>query len=178
MPNASTLPIPRPAANEYAPYYGRYIDRVTGDDALASLESQIVETLALLAGLDDARSLHRYAPGKWSVKEVVGHLTDAERVFAYRALRFARADRTPLPGFDENVYVPEGRFDARPMRDIASDFRLVREASLALFRSLDAEALVRVGEANQSPMSVRALAWVLAGHELHHVTILRERYGL
>ncbi len=122
--------------------------------------------------------MHRYAPGKWSVKQVVGHLCDGERVFAYRALRFARADRTPLPGFDETLWVPEGNFDARPIDDLALEYRAVRSASIALFASLAPEALARIGVANDTPMSVRALAWTIAGHELHHRGLLIERYGL
>jgi hypothetical protein len=169
---------PRPGANEYNPYYGKYIEKVTGDDALAALESQIGQTLALLGNVDDTRALHRYADGKWSVKEVVGHITDGERVFAYRALRFGRADFTPLPGFDENIYVPAGKFDSRPMRELAAGFGKVRAATVDLFRSLDPEALTRTGEASGNPVSVRALAWIIAGHELHHVALLRERYGL
>lgn len=171
-------PITRPAADEYNPYYGRYISQVPGDDALAALAAQLGETLALLAPLDDARALHRYAPGKWSVKETLGHLADAERVFAYRALRFARADATPLPGFDENRYVPAGRFDARPIEALRGELAAVRAANLALFRSFDAAALARRGEASGHPVSVRALAWIIAGHERHHGALLRERYGL
>jgi hypothetical protein len=178
MTQASAVAISRPATGEFNPYYGKYIDKVPGDDALPALESQIGQTLALLGSLDDTRALHRYADGKWSVKEVVGHITDAERVFSYRALRFGRADRTPLPGFDEGIYVPAGRFDSRPIRDLTSGLRAVREASLDLFRSLDAEALGRSGVASDSPVSVRALAWIIAGHELHHAALLRERYGL
>jgi hypothetical protein len=171
-------PITRPAEGEYNPYYGRYISQVPGDDALDALDAQIGETLALLAPLDEARALHRYAPGKWSVKETIGHVADAERVFAYRALRFARADATPLPGFDENVYVPAGRFDARPIDALRDELARVRAATLALFRSFDPAALARRGEASGNPVSVRALAWIIAGHERHHAALLRERYGL
>lgn len=173
-----TITIARPAADEYLEYYGRYIALVPGDDALPVLARAQAETHRLLAGLDEARALHRYAPGKWSVKEVLGHLADGERVFGYRALRFARADQTPLPGFDENTWVPAGRFDARPIAALADEFRAVRAASLALFGGLDADALVRRGSANGAAVSVRALAWIVAGHERHHVALLRERYGI
>ena len=176
MTQASAVAIPRPAANEYNPYYNTYISKVPGDDALHALESQIGPTLALLATVDETRAHHRYAEGKWSVKEVVGHLTDGERIFAYRALRFGRADFTPLPGFDENAYVPAGRFDSRSLRELAQGFGNVRAATLDLFRSLDPEALARTGAANNNPVSVRALAWIIAGHERHHLKILRERY--
>src|SRR4029077_5181557 len=119
---------------------------------------------------------HRYAPGKWSIKEVIGHVSDAERVFSHRALRFARGDRTRLPGFDEKAYTPAGRFDARPLPDLAAELDAVRHATIALFAGLDSEALARRGPANNKEVSVRALAYIIAGHERHHVGILRERY--
>jgi hypothetical protein len=170
--------IPRPEPTEYRAYYGRYIEQVPNDDALAMLTSQIGDTLRLLRGLDEARALHRYDHGKWSVKEVVGHLCDAERVFAYRAMRFGRADATELPGFDETAYVPAGAFDARSIADLASEFEHLRACTLALFRGFEDAALVRGGVASDSFVTVRALAWIIAGHERHHVTLLRERYGL
>jgi hypothetical protein len=175
MPHAT---IARPTAAEYAPYYGRYIDKVSGDDALAALVSQIAETASLLGRVDELKAGFRYAPDKWSVKQVLGHLSDCERVFAYRALRFARADQTPLPGFDENEFAARGGFDARPFVDVAIEFRAVRAATIALFASMDAGALLRTGTANDNPMSARAAAWVVAGHELHHRNLLVERYGL
>ena len=174
----ATLAISRPAADEHVEYYAKYIQLVPGDDAMEALRTQIGDTVRLLQPLDESRALHRYAPGKWSIKEVVGHLADAERVFAYRALRFGRADATPLPGFDENTYVPAGRFDTRPLAELVQDYEAVRASSLALFRGMDGEALLRRGAANGNPISVRALAWILAGHELHHRGILTERYGL
>ena len=173
-----TLAIARPAAGEFIEYYKKYIDLVPGEDALPALRSQIGETARLLRPLDDTKALHRYAPGKWSVKEVVGHLADGERVFAYRALRMGRGDETPLPGFDENAYVPAGRFDRRSLADVVQEYESVRAASLALFGSMDEEALVRRGVANNAPITVRALAWIVAGHELHHRGLLIERYGL
>lgn len=173
-----TAAITRPAAGEYAPYYGTYVGKVPEGDLLQILENQRRETQALLGGLSDAKALHRYAPGKWSVKEVVGHLTDAERVFSYRALRFARGDAKPLQGFDENAWVPPGKFDARPLKDLAAEFDAVRRATIALLKSFDAEALQRRGVASDNPISVRALAYIIAGHERHHVGILHERYGI
>ena len=172
----TTLRIARPAPDEHIEYYGKYIRLVPGDDALAALETQIGDTLRLLAPLTEARALHRYAPGKWSVKEVVGHIMDSERVFAYRALRFARADQTPLPGFDENTYVPAARFDRLTVHALADELDLVRRSNLCFFRALEPEAWLRRGTANQSPVSVRALAFIIAGHGRHHVGILRERY--
>ncbi len=172
----TTGTIPRPDATEYAPFYGTYIGKVPEGDLLQLLDEQRRATQVLLAGIPEARALHRYAPGKWSVKEVVGHLMDSERVFCYRALRFARGDQTPLSGFDENVYVPAGKFDPRPVADVAAELDAVRRATIALFHGFDAAALARRGTANGKEVSVRALAYIIAGHERHHVAILRERY--
>ena len=169
--------IPRPGPSEYVPYYETYISKVPPKgDLLTVLEDQRRETQQLLAGLSDTKALHRYAPGKWSIKEVVGHLMDTERVFCYRALAFARGDANSLPGFDEKAWAPAGRFDARSLADLAAESDTVRRATIALFRGLDGEALARRGTANNYPISVRALAWVIAGHERHHLAILRERY--
>jgi len=173
MPRIAT-----PGADEYAPYYAKYVSQLTGDDVLALLEAQAVTTARLLGATPESLAGHRYAPEKWSVREVVGHLCDAERVFAYRALRFGRGDETPLQGFEENDYVPAGRFERRSLADVAAEFAAVRLATLALFRSFDAPALLLRGTANDQPVSVRALAAILAGHEFHHVKLLRERYGL
>jgi len=174
----ATIAIARPTPDEYFEYYGKYIALVTDEDALSSLRDQFEDTLVLLRPLDETRSRHRYAPDKWSVKEVVGHLTDCERIFAYRALRIARADTTPIEGFDENTYVPAGRFDARPLDDLIEDYERVRDATLSLFNGLDEEALARRGTANGKSVSVRAIAWIIAGHELHHRGLLIDRYGL
>ncbi|HKW41360.1 MAG TPA: DinB family protein [Gemmatimonadales bacterium] len=174
----TTATIPRPASSEYAPHFETYIAKVPKGDLLRVLEEQVRETQRLLSGLPEAKALHRYAPGKWSVKEVVGHVTDSERVFCYRALRFARADEKPLQGYDENAWVPAGRFDARPLEDLAAELDAVRRATIALFRGLDGESLGRRGTANNTIVSVRALAWIIAGHERHHVGILHERYGV
>ena len=169
--------IPKPRPEEHAEYYAKYI-KLVGDDALGALRAQSASTPRLLTGLSEAQAMHRYASGKWSVKEVVGHILDAERVFSYRALRIARADATPLPGFDENAWMPAAHFDRRPMPELVSDYQTVRAATVALFSSFDEEALTRLGTANNQPFSVRALAHIIAGHELHHVGLLRERYGL
>jgi len=168
----------RPEANEVPEHFAGYVGRVTESDPVAVLAKQIDVTAALLNGLSETDALKRYAPGKWSVKEVVGHLADTERIMAYRALRIARADETPLPGFDENAYVPPAKFDARPLADLVADFRTVRAATLALFRSFDADAWRRRGTASGKPITVRALGFVIPGHERHHVEILKTRYGL
>jgi uncharacterized damage-inducible protein DinB len=168
----------RPGADEYGPHYTGYIEESASGDLLEMLERQLTGTALLLDGVPAGRADHRYAPDKWSVKEVIGHLADSERVFAYRALRFARQDASPLASFDENAWVPGGGFDARSLADIAAEFAAVRRASLALFRSFDDEAAMRRGTASGRIMSVRALVAVIAGHERHHVRILRERYGV
>lgn len=170
-------PIALPTAEEYAPYYGKYVERVTSDP-LAALESQARSTAALLAGLPEAAGGHRYAPDKWTVKDVIGHVSDTERVFAYRILRIARGDQTPIPGFDQEVFMAGEPFARRTLADVAAEFAAVRAATLALVRSLDDEAIARRGTASGQPVTVRALVAMTAGHELHHLAILRERYGL
>lgn len=172
----SHLIIPRPEPGEYAPYYAPYLAAVSNGDLLRLLEDQGAEMLDLLRAFGEARGSYRYAPGKWSVKEVVGHVTDAERIFACRALRFARADTTVLPGFEQNSYVAAAGFDRRSLADLAEEFADVRKSTLKLFTGLDAPALKRAGVASGHPVTVRALAWIIAGHEQHHAQILRERY--
>ncbi|HEX7121909.1 MAG TPA: DinB family protein [Gemmatimonadaceae bacterium] len=166
----------RPENGEFASYYARYLERLPDGDIVRFLDEQIVETLSLLASVPEERAGHRYAAGKWSIREVVGHLCDSERVMAYRATRFARADQTELPGFDENSYVANGRFDERTLASLADECEAVRWASVALFDSLNDEELMRRGVANGHPVTVRALAWIIAGHERHHVELLRTRY--
>ena len=173
-----TAPTIAPAAGEYAPHYAGYIARVPQGDVLARLRRQIAETAALLRPLDAAKARHRYAPGKWSVIEVLGHLADTERIMAYRALRVARGDETPLAGFDENVYVPAGEFERRSMTDVLAEFEAIRAATVALLGSLPEAAWTCWGVANGQRVTVRALAHIIAGHELHHVDVLRTRYGV
>jgi len=170
--------IGRPESDEIPAHFAGYISKVTESDPVAVLAAQIDVTAALLRGLSDADALQRYAPGKWSVKEVVGHLTDTERIMGYRALRIARGDETPLPGFDEKAYVPPAKFDARPLADLVADFRTVRSATLGLFKSFDADAWRRRGTASGKPISVRAVGFMIPGHERHHEEILKTRYGL
>jgi uncharacterized damage-inducible protein DinB len=170
-------PITLPETDEYAPYYGKYISRV-GPDVLAALETQARSTAALLAATSEEQAAFRYAEGKWSVKQVIGHLSDAERVFTYRALRIGRADKTPLPGFDENDFMPHGRFDQRTLADLAAEYASVRAATITLARSFDETALGQRGTASNNPVTPRACLAIAAGHELHHVALLRERYGL
>jgi hypothetical protein len=168
----------RPASDEYLAYYDRYITLVPDGNLVDILAEQQRETLRMLRKVDDERGLFAYAPDKWTVKEVIGHLSDAERVFSYRALRFARADGQPVAGFDENAYVPAGRFNERPIASLVDEFESIRAATVHLFRYLTEEEMARRGIANNNPISVRALGFVIAGHERHHAKLLRERYGL
>jgi hypothetical protein len=172
----TTLTIGRPDETEYSPYYGKYVSLVAGVDILSALSRQLPETVALLASVPESQGNFRYAPGKWSIKELVGHMLDTERIFAYRALRFARNDKTPVPGFEQDDYIRNASFDACPLQDLAAEFESVRRATVFLFRHLDAGAWMRRGVASESEVSVRALAYMIAGHELHHVGILRDRY--
>ena len=166
----------RPGASEYNAYYQPYVDEVPEGDLFATLAAQRDSTTALLATIGEAKAGFRYAPAKWSIKEVIGHIADAERVFTYRALRVARADTTPMASFDENAWMAPGGFDRRTLADLAAELRAVRESSLALFRGFDAVAWTRMGTASNHPVSARALAWIVAGHEVHHLRVLDERY--
>lgn len=170
--------IARPEPSEHAEFYAGYVAEVPDGSILEILEAQRRSTAELLAGVDEERALYRYADGKWSIKEIVGHLADAERVFAYRALRAARGDRTPLPGFDHDAYIANAGFDRRPLTALAAELEAVRFATLELFGGLSPEEVARRGIANGTEFSVRALAWIIAGHERHHVLVLAERYGL
>jgi uncharacterized damage-inducible protein DinB len=168
--------VTRPTPDEYSPYYGKYIDRVPDGDLFETLESQLQRTVELLDTFGETGAALRYAPGKWSVKEIVGHVTDAERIFSYRALCAARGEPGALPGFDENAYVAGAHFDARTLNSLLGELTAVRRSTLALFRNLDDDALISRVVANGVPVTPRALAWIVAGHELHHAALLRERY--
>lgn len=172
------MTIPRPADGEYNEYYRKYVNLLPDGDLLALLQTQGAETVTLLRGVTEEKSQHAYAPGKWTIREVVGHLTDAERVFSYRALSFARGEASPLPSFDENAWAKTSNAAHRPIEDLMDEFIAVRAATLALYDGFTAEDLVRSGIASGNPVSVRALAWITAGHERHHVGIMRERYGV
>jgi len=165
-----------PQADEYNEYYSRYISLVPPHDILVTLERQLPETVKFLRSIEEDRAGYRYAPDKWSIKQVVGHLADTERVFAYRALRISRNDPTPIEGFEQDDYVRYGPFEHCRLADLSLEFEHIRHATLDLFRQLDAEAWMRRGVANNNEVSVRAIAYILAGHELHHRSILREKY--
>jgi uncharacterized damage-inducible protein DinB len=166
----------RPTKDEYNDYYGKYMDLVPEGDLLHSLSQQLEETTKKFSGLTEEQEAHRYAPGKWSVKEVLGHIIDTERIMCYRLLRFARGDETPLSGYEDEAYVREGSFDSRRMSDLLEEYRAVRGSTLALFKGVPVDAWTRKGMANNSECSARALAYIIAGHELHHGKILEERY--
>jgi hypothetical protein len=165
-----------PAANEYADYYGPYIVAVPEGDILTILRDQGREACTLFESIDDDRARWRYGEGKWSIKEILGHLADSERVFSYRALRIARGDATPLPGFDQDKYVVNARFDELPLMHLVEDLAVVRASTISLFRSFDPSESRRMGTASDCPVSVRALAYMIAGHEAHHLRIANERY--
>jgi len=173
--NSITAVSARPQPDEYAPYYQKYVSLVPEGDILGTLEKQSPDTAALLARHETDGDF-RYAPGKWSVKESLGHIIDTERVFAYRALRIARNDKTPIEGFEQDDYVKFGPFGQSSLALLVEEFASVRRATLSLFRGLDEAAWTRRGVANKNEVSVRAVAYIIAGHELHHRGIFRERY--
>lgn len=170
--------IERPRETEYAPYYARYIGTVPPIDIVEGMEEQKRRVQRLTTSVSGDREGFRYDDGKWSIREVIGHLTDAERVFGYRAFCISRGDATPLPAFDENHYVAASGSDARPLRSLIEEFSAVRDANLHLFRRLERDEWTRVGTANNNPVSVRALAFILVGHVNHHLNVLQERYGI
>ena len=172
----SAARLERPDPSEYASFYAGYIAAVPEGELLGLLERQLQETTGVLAAVPEARGDFAYAPGKWTLKEVLGHVVDAERVFSYRALRFARGDATPLAPFDENAWTPNSGARARTLTDLIAELRAVRGATLALLRSLPPGADLRRGTASGREISVRALAWIIAGHERHHFKLIRERY--
>jgi hypothetical protein len=168
----------RPIKSEYDSYYERYIKLVPEEDILITLDQQLSETQILLRSISEQHGSFRYEPEKWSVKEVLGHLIDTERIMSYRALRIARNDRMPIPGFEQDDYVKNGAFDKRSVSSLAREFEQVRRSTISLFRNLEPEAWERRGTANNVEVSVRALAYIIAGHELHHKALLKDRYGL
>jgi hypothetical protein len=165
-----------PESQEFGSYYAEYISEVPPGHIVDILRAQGETTALFLAKINEHTSRHRYAEGKWSIREIAGHLADAERVFAYRALRFARADSTPLPGFDENEYVVQSGADLIPLAEHAWDLQTIRKATLTLFQRLTADQARYIGTASGSPFSPRALAYIIAGHELHHLNVIRDRY--
>lgn len=174
----TTTLVRRPDSSEYAPSFHGYVSLVPDGDALAWLRSGGRELVELLSRVPEARGGDRYAPGKWSIREVIGHVIDAERIFTYRALRIARGDETPLASFDENTYVPTSGAEARSVADLVRELAAVRESSALMFESFPADAWERRGTASGKSISVRALLYITAGHAAHHLKLFRERYGL
>lgn len=168
----------RPQQGDYNPYFDNYISLVKGENILAVLESNSKTTHDFLTSIAEEKGNYRYADGKWNVKQVIIHITDTERVFAYRALSIARDNSVLLPGFDENTWADNSAAEKRTLTDVVEEFLAVRQSTIHLLKSFDDEMLLRKGIANNNPASVIALAFVIAGHELHHLNVLKERYGI
>ena len=168
--------IKKPQPNEYKSFYGAYINLPDDTDILQQLSAQKDNTYNFLTQLPEAKADHAYAEGKWSIKQVVGHMIDAERIFAYRILCFSRNEPNGLPGFDENAYVENSNFTQRTLADLAAEFKAVRESNLFMLRALTDEQSLIEGTANATPITIRALVYVIAGHELHHMRIIKDRY--
>ena len=169
--------MPGPENGDYPEYYGKkYIKLVPSGDILDLLEQQLHDLVALLTTIGEDKGAYRYGPDKWSIKEVIGHLIDTERVFIFRAMSIARDEKQSLPGFDQDDYVVTGGFDARPVKSLMGEYETVRNASVAFFESLDAASWLKTGMANDVKVSVRAIGYIVPGHEVHHLAILQERY--
>jgi uncharacterized damage-inducible protein DinB len=167
--------INRPQPDEHSAFAARYVNLVGNGPILEILEYQMESNYNFFVRMDPEKAAYAYAEGKWAVKQVLGHMADTERVFAYRALAFSR-EAVELPGFDQDVYVEQATFNSRSLEDIANEFKTVRESSLYLFRSMSDDQFLRKGIASGNAVSVRALAYMIAGHEMHHIKILKERY--
>jgi hypothetical protein len=166
----------RPAKGEFLDYYGTYIDQVPDGNVTHAMSVQLDDFLSLIRSLDESDGDKRYAPGKWSIRDIIGHIIDGERIFVYRALRFSRADNTPVPGFDENIFADNSPYAKVSLADLADELEQVRRSTIHFFSHLDDEAMSRRGSANGHEITVRALAWVIAGHAIHHVKVIRTRY--
>ena len=166
----------KPTENEYAPYYGKYIVLVTEENIIEALENSLQDTLELLGGITEEKANFAYAENKWSIKEVIGHIGDSERVFAYRALCFSRNDENNIAGFDENHFIANSNFKNLSLKDVVDELVAIRNSTIALFKNMSEDAWTRKGIANDNEISVRALANILVGHERHHVGVIRERY--
>lgn len=166
----------RPEKEEYAAYYETYVSLVAETDIVAALENQIAALQKLFAGVSEEKENFRYAEGKWSIRELLGHLIDGERVFSYRALRISRGDQTPLAGFEENSYVAGSNFGNTELADLTAEFSSLRQSNVLLFKNLTDQMWLRTGTASDAAVSVRALAYIMVGHVSHHAHVLRERY--
>ncbi|MDQ0874926.1 hypothetical protein QFZ77_003585 [Paenibacillus sp. V4I3] len=167
----------RPSSEEYSPFFTGYINQVPESDYLSFLHSQLDAVIALFSSISNEQGLYRYEPGKWSLKEVLGHMTDTERIMSYRMLRIARGDTTNLPGFDQDLFITNTSFDELSMDDLLNDFKAVREATFTLLKTISEAAWSRKGIANANVISARALAYVIAGHAQHHLGVIRQKYN-
>lgn len=170
------MKITKPNPDEYPPFYETYVSKVKTDDPVKALRESEKKLIKLISKLGKKQLKYRYAEGKWTIKEILVHMMDAERVWGYRALRFARNDKTQLPGFEENDYVPASRATKRKIKSLLREYEAVRNATIELFENLDEEMMMRVGTANEKPISVRALMYVTLGHEIHHLGVIKEKY--
>lgn len=166
----------RPLPNEYPSFYKNYVDNVKTDNIIKELRDQVLDIQAIISEIPEEKEDFAYAPGKWTIKEIIGHIIDTERVLGYRAMRFARKDKTPLPGYDENFFVANANFNKQTLYSLGHEFAIVREANLALFKTWDEEALSQVGVANKLDVSVRAMLYMIAGHAIHHMGVIKEKY--
>ena len=166
----------RPQTTEYAPYYSRYVDLIATPDVVPQLSSQLEKTVSFLSNISEEKSLSTYGAGKWTIKEVLNHVNDTERVFLYRAFWFARGFEQPLPGYDQDVCVAAARPNSIPFTDLIDEFKHVRLSTLSIFRNMPDEAWGRTGIASDNPFTVRALAYIITGHVAHHLNVLEERY--
>lgn len=166
----------RPQPNEYPAFYKNYVDNVKTDNIIKELTDQVLNIQAIISQIPEEKEDYRYAEGKWTIKEIIGHIIDTERVLGYRAMRFARKDKTPLPGYDENWFVANANFQKQSLYSLGHEFAIVREANLALFKVWDEEAMSQIGVANNLDVSVRAMLFMIAGHATHHINVIKTRY--
>jgi uncharacterized damage-inducible protein DinB len=168
--------LPRPLASEYPEYYQPYVSLVPEDNLLTLLKGNLVKTIELFESLSEEDGLFRYAENKWSIKEVLGHMADTERIMSYRLLRVGRGDQTALAGFNENDYVQSSQINKLPIKSILEDFIATRKATLTLFQNMPEESWANIGFANNTEVTARAIGYIIAGHALHHFNIIRDRY--
>ncbi|MGZ4156737.1 MAG: DinB family protein [Bacteroidia bacterium] len=166
----------RPKPNEYPSFYQSYVDNVKSNNIIKELTDQVLNIQAIISEIPEEKENYRYAEGKWTIKEIIGHIIDTERVLGYRAMRFARTDKTPLPGYDENFFVANANFQKQSLYSLGHEFAIVREANLALFKVWDEEALSQMGVANNLDVSVRAILFMIAGHATHHINVIKTKY--
>ena len=166
----------RPDKNEYPVYFQNYVDKVVGDDIIKALKDQVIDIQAIISEIPEEKESFAYAEGKWTIKQVIGHIIDTERILGYRAMRFERKDTTPLPGFDENLFVANAAFNKQTLYSLAHEFAIVREANVSLFQTFDEEAYSQMGIANGNNVSVRSILYMIAGHATHHLGVIKSKY--